>query len=119
MNLRSTVAIFIIDSIKPLGEGYAPTGEARCPWNTSSRYYLGIEKRQIVDDDDDRDNFVTRLGRLAAETGTIIYAWTLMTNHAHILLRSSQPGLSGYMRRLLTGYAVTYNRRHQRHGLRF
>ena len=39
----------------------------------------GIEGRRIVDDDEDRENF--RLGNLAVETGTRIYAWALMTNH--------------------------------------
>ena len=39
-----------------------------------------------------------------------------MTNHAPLLLRSSEMGLSGFMRRLLTGYAVSYNRRHRRWG---
>ena len=29
----------------------------------------GIERRPIVDDEKDRENFVSRLGRLAAETG--------------------------------------------------
>ena len=43
----------------------------------------GIERRPIVDDDKDRENFVSRLGRLAAETEAGIFAWTLMTNHAH------------------------------------
>ena len=76
----------------------------------------GIEKRKIVDDVADRKNFVKRMGELAAETGTSIYAWALMKNHAHILLRSAEIGLSGYMRRLLTGYAIYYNRRHQRWG---
>ena len=52
----------------------------------------GIERRQIVRDDCDRDNFVARLGTLAVETHTAIYAWALMDNHAHILLRSSQFG---------------------------
>lgn len=79
----------------------------------------GIEKRQIVDDDYERKNFIARLGRIAVETDTIIYAWSLMTNHAHILLRSSQFGLSRYMRRLLTGYAISYNQRHKRHGYLF
>ena len=43
----------------------------------------GIERRPIVDDDKDRENFVSRLAQLAAETETGIFAWTLMTNHAH------------------------------------
>ncbi|MEW6570749.1 MAG: transposase [Nitrospirota bacterium] len=76
----------------------------------------GIEKKKIVSDDRDRNSFISRLGKVATETGTVIYAWTLMTNHAHILLRSGKEGLSQLMRRLLTGYAVTYNLRHGRYG---
>jgi REP element-mobilizing transposase RayT len=76
----------------------------------------GIEKRRIVDDDRDRENFVTRLGELCLETQTAIYAWALMPNHAHILVKSGPGGISTYMRRLLSGYAITYNLRHRRHG---
>jgi len=76
----------------------------------------GIERRRIVNDVVDRKNFVKRLGNLSVDTKTPIYAWAIMTNHAHILLRSSEMGLSGFMRRLLTGYAVSYNRRHRRWG---
>jgi len=76
----------------------------------------GIEKRRIVDDVTDRKDFKRRLAELAVETKTAIYAWALMNNHAHILLRSSQFGLSAFMRRFLTGYAIAYNRRHRRWG---
>jgi REP element-mobilizing transposase RayT len=76
----------------------------------------GIERRRIVNDVADRKNFVKRLGELSAGTKTSIYAWALLTNHAHILLRSAEIGLAGFMRRLLTGYAITYNRRHRRWG---
>jgi putative transposase len=76
----------------------------------------GSEKRRIVDDDVDRKDFVRRLGALAEETCTTIYAWALMSNHAHLLLCSGAMGLAKFMRRLLTGYAVRYNLRHRRHG---
>jgi REP element-mobilizing transposase RayT len=76
----------------------------------------GIERRKIVDDDEDRRNFVSRMGKLAIETRTKIHAWALLTNHLHILLSSGPAGLSKFMRRLLTGYAVTYNLRHRRYG---
>jgi len=76
----------------------------------------GIEKRRLVDDETDRRNFVRRLGALAEETRTPIYAWALMSNHVHILLCSGALGLAKFMRRLLTGYAVSYNLRHRRHG---
>ena len=48
----------------------------------------GIEKREIVADDKDRGIFVSRMGSVALKTGTNIYAWALMTNHAHILLKA-------------------------------
>lgn len=76
----------------------------------------GIERRRIVDDKGDRNHFVTRLGECASDTKTKIYAWALMPNHAHILLRSGPRGLAPFMRRFLTGYAVNYNLRHKRHG---
>jgi putative transposase len=76
----------------------------------------GIEKRRIVDDDTDRRDFVWRLGALTEETRTPIYAWALMSNHAHVLLCSGALGLAKFMRRLLTGYAVGYNLRHHRYG---
>jgi REP element-mobilizing transposase RayT len=71
----------------------------------------GIERGRIVEDDQDRRSFVSRLSNLAQETETSIYAWSLMTNHAHMLLRGGPSGLPKFMRRLLTGYAVTYNLR--------
>ena len=76
----------------------------------------GIEKKEIVSDKYDRTDFVKRMGELAHETGTPIYAWSLLRNHAHILLKSGPLGLSKYMRRFLTGYAIAYNIRHKRHG---
>jgi putative transposase len=76
----------------------------------------GIEKRNIFDDDQDRRSFVSRIDEQVKKTGTTIYAWSLLNNHAHFLLRSSPTGLPGFMRRLLTGYAIVYNRRHNRFG---
>lgn len=76
----------------------------------------GIEKGSIVRDDKDRKMFVDRMGMLAQGSGTSIYAFALMTNHAHLLLKSGPNGLSTYMRRLLSGYAQYFNRRHKRVG---
>lgn len=78
--------------------------------------FRGIEKNNIVEDEHDRSDLVKRLGLLAVETETHIYAWALMSNHMHILLKSGPKGLSQFMRRLLTGYAITFNLRHARHG---
>jgi len=76
----------------------------------------GIERREIFTDDIDRDDFIARLSRLLTETQTLCYAWALIPNHFHLLLRTGPIPLSRLMRRLLTGYAVAFNRRHQRVG---
>jgi len=76
----------------------------------------GIERRRIFEDDEDRDNFINRLGGILSETKTPCYAWALIPNHFHILTRTGGAPLSTIMRRLLTGYAVSFNRRHHRSG---
>jgi len=76
----------------------------------------GIEGREIFVDDEDRKDFLSRVGELAGKTGTRMLAWALMDNHVHFLLFSGPEGISSFMRRLLTGHAITFNRRHQRSG---
>jgi REP element-mobilizing transposase RayT len=76
----------------------------------------GIEQGSIVRDDTDRQEFLDRMGLLAKGSGTSICAFALMTNQANILLKSGPDGLSSFMRRLLSGYAPYFNRRHDRGG---
>jgi putative transposase len=78
----------------------------------------GIERRKIFRDhrDSDRENFLERLGNLLEETKTGCYGWAFLQNHAHFLLRTGEVPLATLMRRLLTGYMVSFNRRHKRHG---
>ena len=76
----------------------------------------GIERKAIFKDNSDRDNFVERLGQIISQTDTGCYAWVLMTNHVHMLLKTGLAPIATVMRRLLTGYAVSFNRRHRRHG---
>jgi REP element-mobilizing transposase RayT len=78
----------------------------------------GIERRKIFRDDKDRDNFIDRLSDLLPVTQTTCYAWAFIPNHAHFLFRSGGE-ISILMRRLLTGYAIYFNRRHRRHGQLF
>jgi REP element-mobilizing transposase RayT len=76
----------------------------------------GIERRKIFYDNGDRNNFLERLEVVLTETSTPCFAWTLIPNHLHLLLRTGCTPIATVMRRLLTGYAVTFNRRHRRHG---
>ena len=76
----------------------------------------GIGRRKIFWDDTDRDNFLQRLGGILTETRTACYGWAFIPNHVHILLRTELTPPATVMRRLLTGYAMGFNRRHRRHG---
>lgn len=76
----------------------------------------GIERRPIFNDDIDRDDFVKRLSSLCVETSTSCLAWALIPNHFHLLLQTGSVPIATIMRRLLTGYAVKFNRRHKRSG---
>ena len=76
----------------------------------------GIDRSKIFLDDDDRDDFLERLASNLKRTKTTCYAWAILPNHFHLLLRTGIAPISALMRRLLTGYAVTFNLRHSRHG---
>jgi putative transposase len=76
----------------------------------------GINRKRIFQDDADRDNFLDRLGDILSETQTACFAWALIPNHFHLLLRTGTTAISSVMRRLLTGYAVSFNFRHRRRG---
>ncbi|MEJ2221482.1 MAG: transposase [Desulfobacterales bacterium] len=76
----------------------------------------GIAKSKIFSDEKDRYSFLKRLGKILTDTDTPCYAWALMPNHFHLLLRTGIVAISTVMRRLLTGYAIYYNRRHNRQG---
>jgi putative transposase len=76
----------------------------------------GIERREIFKDEKDRKSFLDRLAVILEETQTQCYAWALIPNHFHLFLRTGSTPLSTVMRRLMTGYAVTFNLRHRRAG---
>jgi len=76
----------------------------------------GVAGTPIFLDDADREAFVGCLGDVLRATRTRAYAWSLMTNHAHIVLRTGALPLAKVMQKLLTRYAVHFNKRHRREG---
>ena len=79
----------------------------------------GIEGSKIFRNNKDRDDFIERLENLFPSTQTNCYAWAFMSNHAHFLFRTGTEPLSRLMRRLLTGYVIGFNHRHDRLGQLF
>jgi REP element-mobilizing transposase RayT len=79
----------------------------------------GIERRKIFRNQKDREDLLDRLSLLLPKGGTSCYAWAFLPNHAHFLFRTGTIPLSSLMRRLLTGYVVNFNKRHNRQGQLF
>lgn len=76
----------------------------------------GVEGQDIFLDDTDRVNFLDDLRRLVRESEAGLLAYCLMGNHFHLAIQVGTVTLSSIMRRLLTGHAKTFNRRHDRRG---
>ncbi len=78
-----------------------------------------IEGKDLFIDDHDRNEFLSRFAKGIKDCDFECYAWTLMDNHYHFLIRSSDLPLSKLMRPLNGGYAQYYNKKYKRRGYLF
>lgn len=72
----------------------------------------GAGKKDLFEDDEDREFYLNTLNRLSREEELSILAWCLMDNHIHILCRGDLSSLTSVMKRLNTSYAQHFNGRH-------
>jgi putative transposase len=76
----------------------------------------GWERRVIVRDDRDRQEWFALLDRVVRRLGWRFFAWVLMDNHFHLFFQTPEANLSAGMHDLNSGYATWFNRRHRRVG---
>jgi len=76
----------------------------------------GIEGTSIFRTNGDREDFLTRLEALCDKGLLNVHAWALLDNHFHLLICTGKQSLSESMRKLLTGYVVSFNHRYARYG---
>jgi len=76
----------------------------------------GVNKNIIFNESKDYLYFTKKLGDLLKETGTECFAWALMPNHIHLLLKRTKTSISKTIHRLLTSYATYYNHKYNRVG---
>lgn len=79
----------------------------------------GIERRRIFHDDRDRRDLLDRLSLILPEADMRCFAWALMPNHVHLVVRTGTVPLARVMARVNTGYALAFNQRHERVGYLF
>jgi len=73
----------------------------------------GNGRQDIVCDDVDRDRLQEHLGRAAIRCSWRVYAFAIMSNHLHVVLKTPQPNLARGMQAFLSGYANAWSRRHR------
>lgn len=77
----------------------------------------GINHQHIFEDENDFIYFLKGFHSLKVDLAFEVHAYCLMSNHVHLLLREKQAGdISLIMKRLLTKYAMYFNRKYQRNG---
>ena len=78
----------------------------------------GINKQRIFHDRQDHQTFLEGLRKYKSLSHFELFAWCLMPNHLHLLLREGAEGepVDKIMRRLGTWYVYRYNRRYERSG---
>ncbi len=54
----------------------------------------GSARQRLFQDDTDREDFVQRLARVAATEALPVYAWALLPNHFHLLVRTGRQPLA-------------------------
>lgn len=76
----------------------------------------GINQVQLFYDDSDRQDFLKRLALYKTECRIRLYAWCLMGNHVHLLVKQSDVPLASFMKKLLLSYSHLYNAKYDRQG---
>ena len=82
--------------------------------------FRGINKQNIFKEEQDYKKLKGIIKDVKLQMGFVIYAYCFMTNHVHILVRENNPGdISLIMKKILTRYAMWYNRKYLRSGSLF
>lgn len=76
----------------------------------------GNEKKSIFGDDDDKNKFLDILFGKKLVSGYKLYAYCLMNNHVHLILKECGETLSTCMKRINVSYACYFNKKHLRVG---
>ena len=76
----------------------------------------GNRKIKIFFDDEDRERFIETISRYKKKYDLVVYAYTLMDNHIHLLIERGSAPLSKAMQGMLQSYTQWHNRRYEKVG---
>ena len=73
----------------------------------------GIEACRIFLSDRDREDLLKRFAEVMPASETAVYAWSLLTNHFHLLIRPKQHSISQLMQSVLVSHTQRYHKHRQ------
>ena len=76
----------------------------------------GNERKDIFYDDEDRVRFLGTLNKMKEDGNYHIYAYCLMSNHVHLLMREGKDSTQRSMKRICVSYVYYFNNKYQRIG---
>ncbi len=74
----------------------------------------GLAKRPVFETSRDVERFLALLGKAVARGEIEVHAYTIMTTHFHLLVRSLRGTISEAMRRITNDYVRWFNRSRRR-----
>jgi REP element-mobilizing transposase RayT len=79
----------------------------------------GVERRWIFESEPEKHRLLSLINDGATKQQVQILAYVIMSNHLHMIATGDAPAISRMMKRVNHGYAVAYNKAHQRGGVLF
>ena len=93
--------------------------KARIISSSSLTYHVmlrGINRQQVFLEPDDNELFVEVLKECKAICGFRLYAFCLMGNHIHLLIKTEEEGIGQVMKRVGVRFVQRINRKYGRSG---
>ena len=78
--------------------------------------FRGVNRQDIFHDDEDRRRFLEIFKKYKKKMALKVYAWCLMSNHVHFLLKEGEEGIGSTMKRVGVSYALYYNWKYRTSG---
>ena len=78
--------------------------------------FRGINKQQIFEDKEDYDRFLSLLKQYQSICGYTMYAYCLMPNHIHLLIKEGKEDLGKIFKRIGASFVYWYNLKYSRVG---
>jgi len=76
----------------------------------------GNERKDIFIDEEDKGKFIKTVIKKKANEVFILYAYCIMGNHLHLVIKEQKEQISKIIKKIATSYAYYFNNKYRRVG---